>query len=370
MRLTVSAAILREHVAVAKQFISPRPSLPVLSNILIGAKGDRLTFYATDVDSSIMTTAEVGDCEEGRITLPAKQLGDLVHKLPNADVVITCDNEVDVTLRCMRSKFTLRGYKPSEYPDPIKPTGKPALTLPARTLAGIIAQVLYACKGEEGSLAGIHLILEGGRLVAMGADGYRMAIWDDEAPAAKGKFRDTVPTRLLRELASLLKASPEGEVSIYKHGDNLIGFAVGESYLAGRLVAQAYPDFRPVIPTSFEQTTTLNRAAFLGAVERVSVMTAGGEMANIVVAITGTDLTITASGNDAGDGEEVVACSAPDADFTIAMRAPWLVDALKSLPGEEVTIGFASKTSPIVLRPFGGENVTPPLTAVVMPVVV
>jgi DNA polymerase-3 subunit beta len=365
MKFTIEQAALRELLSKVRPFISTRAPQPVLNNFLIGVKDGTLSVYGTDMECTMMTGTTLLAATDGRVTVPAKQLTDIVGKLQGGPIDITCEDGVETVVKQKRTTFKLRGMVAAEYPDPKVPQGEPVLELEASLLLDMITRTSYAIMGGEnaGVLGGMWLRLQGGRLEACGTDGFRLSHYVSEFDA-DGEFTVIIPRRAASEVAKLLKGA-QGAVKLFEsRGELGIEVNGGEAFMTTRHLDGLYPPFWQVIPKESMQTVYLDRQSLIDAVDRVSIMTSELEADLITLNFAGGELTIKATRDATGSGSDVVNCAEVSEPFEVLMKAGYLLDSLKSNDSANVGFFFAGKGKPCLLV---SDREGDPLTSLIMP---
>src|ERR1044071_813531 len=88
MEITVSKAELLRDLSETQGVVERKTTIPILSNYLFEAGGDRLSLTATDLDLSLRTSCNAKVKKEGSCTIPARKLFEYVKLLPDADITI------------------------------------------------------------------------------------------------------------------------------------------------------------------------------------------------------------------------------------------------------------------------------------------
>ena len=105
MKVIVKQSQLAHCVSMVSRAVSPRSTLPVLSNILVKTDQGRLRLSATNLELGITSWIGARIEGDGAITVPARTFTDLVSNLPSDEVVLTLDNSTQtLTVRCGTSE--------------------------------------------------------------------------------------------------------------------------------------------------------------------------------------------------------------------------------------------------------------------------
>lgn len=371
MHVVVSKEALAKGIQAVARAVSSRGPLPILTHVKLVADPEALrgegtedeargalVLTATDLEIGLEAKVPAEVREAGSLALQAKTLGEIVAKLPNADVELAQGaGSTEVTIRCQRSKFTLRGLSAAEFPELPEPGDDATpVSLDAAELARGIKQTLYAAAGEDKAvISGLLTELANGSLELAATDGFRLAWRRATVEGAGGELSVVVPKRAMDELARQLAATGAARVDI-RTAHNQVAFSMGDRYMTTRLVDGTYPNYRQIIPTGFEREAVLDRQSLLAAVERVSIMAFDREAHTIKLEFAAGDLTLSAGSSEMGDSDEAIAIEYAGEPIAISFNANFLADALKNVDAETVRIGMNGPLTPALVRPLGSDD--------------
>ena len=380
MKFVCTQHDLNINLALVSRAVSTRPTHPVLANIKIEATADpeRIRLTGFDLSLGIQTsfTAQVG--EEGTLTLPAKLLNDIVAKLPSGE--ISLDDEAGenlVTITSASGRYQVRGMSAEEFPElPSIEQGETNQLSAAAFIDGLKGS-LIACSQDESKqvLTGVYLKVEPERLEFAATDGHRLGIvevYPTESQttqiaaesAQKGSFEVTVPAKALRELEKMLGAIPEGDRLGLQLEQGQVVFGWGDRKLTTRTLEGKYPDYRLLIPRQFQRQITVDRKQLLTALERIAVLSDQSNLVKFSIDSTKQSLDLSVESQDRGSGRESLTAQISGTNLDIAFNIKYLMDVLKTLPTQEITISLNGPLEPVILTPLGGIN----MTYLVMPV--
>src|ERR1700731_1928827 len=142
MEFSVKRSDLLDELNLTQGVVERKSTIPILSNLLVEAKGSRLTITATDLELSIRTSCEAKVKKEGAGTIPAKKLFDLVRLLPDGELRFNLLNNYWVHITSDRKNYKLVGMSKDNFP--ALPSFPRALVgIPAKLLAGVIAKTTF-----------------------------------------------------------------------------------------------------------------------------------------------------------------------------------------------------------------------------------
>src|SRR5499427_10129322 len=365
MNLTIAKEQIINGLQAVQNVVSARTTLPILSNVLLRAEGERLEFTATDLDVTISSGVEAKVKKPGASTIPVKKLFGIVRELGASELDLEVDEKSVCTIRSGPSFYKINGLGADEFPPLPKFKDEKKVTLPQETVRGMMKKTSFAISSDESRyvLNGIFISLKDHKMTMVATDGRRLALADEEVDVSEkshGEF--IVPSKTVNELNRLLQ--DKGEVEI-RYAENQASFNLkdekGASVLiVTKLIEGNYPNYRQVIPAEAKERVGLVREEFLHALKRAEIMTS--EKSNSVKLSFGKNkLEITANSPEVGEAKEALAINYKGPELAIAFNPKYLIEPLNALPNDEVFLELIDELSPGVLKING------PFLYVVMP---
>ena len=365
MNLTITKEQIINGLQAVQNVVSTRTTLPILSNVLLRAEGERLELTATDLDVTVMCGVEAKVKKAGGSTVPVKKLFGIVRELNSGEIELEVDEKNMCLVRSGASFYKINGLSADEFPPLPKFKEEKKVVLPQETLKGMMKKTSFAISTDESRyvLNGIYLSLKDHKLTMVATDGRRLALVDEEldvAEKSQGEF--IVPAKTVNELNRLLQ--DKGEVEIH-YAENQASFTLkdekGASVLiVTKLIEGNYPNYRQVIPAETKERVALAREEFLHALRRAEIMTS--EKSNSVkLSFAKNKLEITANSPEVGEAKETLAINYKGAEMAIAFNPKYMIDPLNALANDEVFLELIDELSPGVLKING------PFLYVVMP---
>ena len=365
MNLTISKEQIINGLQAVQNVVSTRTTLPILSNVLLRAEGERLEFTATDLDVTVACAVEAKVTKAGASTVPVKKLFGIVRELSSLEIELEVDEKNTCSVRAGASFYRINGLSADEFPPLPKFKEDKKVVLPQETFKSMMKKTSFAISTDESRyvLNGIFLSLKDHKMTMVATDGRRLALVDEEvdiAEKSQGEF--IVPAKTVNELNRLLQ--DKGEVEI-RYAENQASFTLkdekGSSVLiVTKLIEGNYPNYRQVIPAETKERVALVREEFLHALRRAEIMTS--EKSNSVkLSFTKNKLEITANSPEVGEAKESLAINYKGPDMAIAFNPKYVIDPLNALINDEVFLELIDELSPGVLKING------PFLYVVMP---
>lgn len=345
--------------------VSTRTTLPVLSNVLLRAEGDRLYLTATDLDVTVSCGVEAKVKRPGSTTVPVKKLFGVVRELGSLELDMDVDEKHSCSIRSGSSYYRINGLSADEFPVIPQLQEARKVVLPQETIKSMLRKTSFAISTDESRyvLNGTFISLKEHKMTMVATDGRRLALVDEEVDIAddsNGEF--IVPSKTVNELNRLLQDKGEIEIGYLNNqaSFNIRDDKGGSVEIITKLIEGNYPNYRQVIPSETKERVALPREEFLHALRRAEIMTS--DKANSVKLSFGKNkLEITANSPDVGEAKETMAVNYKGPDIAIAFNPKYVIDPLNALPNDEVFLELIDELSPGVLKING------PFLYVVMP---
>jgi len=355
MEFTVSKADLVRELNLSQGVVEKKTTIPILSNVLVEAAGDRIHLTATDLELGIRSSCPARVKKPGAGTIPAKRLLDYVRLLPDADVEVKLQENQWASLVCGRSRTRIAGMSRESFPElPVMP--EVLAQIPVRVLASMIAKTIFAISMEESrfTLNGSLVLLKSSSMTMVATDGHRLAMVEHalNLPGVTGTYRALLPRKAMGEILKLdSDASPDALLQ-FSGDDNHLFFQLGERLLLSRKLTGNFPDFERVLPKEHPHSVALDREELRKSVERVSQFSDERSRA-IKFRVQDGEVHIHSSLSETGESEESLPAEYQGDPVEIGFNATYLMDFLRATTDEKVAFYFKDPHSAGELRPAG-----------------
>jgi DNA polymerase-3 subunit beta len=355
MEFTVSRADLVRELNLSQGVVEKKTTIPILSNVLVEADGDRIHLTATDLELGIRCSCPARVKKSGGGTIPARRLLDYVRLLPDGDVQVKIQENHWASLVCGRSRTRIAGMSRESFPE--LPQMPEALAeIPIGVLASMISKTIFAISTEESrfTLNGALLVLKKGTLIMVATDSHRLSMVESvgELPGVNAAYRALLPRKAMQELQKLAgEASPDAVVR-FSGDDNHLFFQLGERLLLSRKLTGNFPDYERVLPKEQPNSVTLEREELRGAIERVSQFSDERSRA-IRVRVGSNEVKVHSSVSETGESEESIPVTYDGTAVEIGFNAQYMLDFLRAVGEPQVSFLFKDPNSAGELRPAG-----------------
>lgn len=364
MDIVVTKTELTNALARVQGIVERKNTVPILSCVLLEARGSELSLSATDLEIFLRSRHQVQIAKEGAVTAPAKKLFEIVREFPEGDVRLVSGDKGWLRIEMGRARFKVMSLPNDDFPALPEGAEGEKIEIAPTLLVEAVEKTGFAMSHDQTrqALNGILLEIEpvGGdeadlRLVA--TDGHRLAFVQRRCRAAVAGPRGMiVPRKAITELRKLIGdegTSAAVEISLQ---ENRLFMRIGPALLVTRLVDGQFPDYRQVIPTGGTRVAIVDREAFYWAVRRVATVTAD-RVSLVRFGFFADRVAVTAVNPELGEASEDIAADCTGGDIELGMNARYVMDVFSAIKQQEkVVIEMNEVLSPVLVRPLGDEG--------------
>lgn len=350
MKFTVEKAAFIDALASVQSVVPARSTLQILSNAKLKAEDGVIVISTTNLDVGIRCSVAAKVDEPGETTLPVKRLVGIVRELGGSAVEVSVDSNDTASIQCGASFFKIVGLSVRDFPTLPEPDGKVNFTLGAAVFREMLRKTSYAVSSDESRrvITGVLLAFKNAKLTTVATDGRRLALAEHEVEFPPEIETEMVlPIKSVSELTRLLK--DDGDVKIFAQ-KGLAIFEYGDVVLSTKLIDGAFPDYRQVIPKSFEERVELAREDLLSALRRVTVISADDKTVSTKFVFSGSELVITMENPDVGEAREVVPIKYEGKELAFTFNPEYVMDPLRNIDTPAVYIEFSGGHGPATFK--------------------
>ena len=340
---------LLSGIQVVQNIVSSKATLPILSNILLEAKGGKLRLNTTDLDIGISCEIPVDIIEEGAITIPAKRFGDIVHELPSGDITLSVKKNNQVDIEGRQCRFKLGGLPRDEFPKFPEFKDKEAIQIEQATLKEMLRLTSFAVSHEESRhvLNGILVEISDNILRVVATDGRRLAKIEKQIPIAiKKEIAVIIPIKAVQEISRNLRE--DGILSLVV-GTNQVLFDINDVLIATRIIEGEFPNYNQVIPKPAKNRIKMNTQDVLSSIRRANLLSTPDFQA-VKFEIFPNKLVISKSTPDVGESREVIPVEYDGEEMVIGFNPHILIDFLKNINDDHIHMEILGMDKPAVMR--------------------
>jgi len=356
MKFTVTRNSLLSELTLVQGVIEKKNTIPILSNILVEAVGERLDITASDGDVTIRCGCPVAVAIEGATTIAARRLFDIVRLLPeNAEIELSLLENNWVELRSGNSHYKIVAVPKDDFP--LIPDAAPTIAaIPGSLIERMIQRTMFAVTQEESrySLNGSLLALRPDVVQMVATDGHRLALVSKnmEIPGVD-EVKALIPRKTLIEILKLV--SGQDIMVEFGRNDNHLFFSAGNRRIVSRVLAGQFPNYELVIPRENDKLVVVGTKAFGDGIRRAAIM-ADERLKSIKLSFSTGELELSAANADAGESREVVPIEFEGEKLDIGFNSQYLLDFLGACGTDSISIAIKDSDTQGLLRPVGADD--------------
>ena len=343
LRITCSKSELAAALGVVARAVSTRGAVQVLGGILLRAEDSRLALAATDMEISLRASLGGEISGDASVVVPGRLLTDLVRLLPDDSVTLAYEEGEGVLVVTSGSHSSrLNVYSAEDFPR-LPPHDVPLHRIEAGALLETIDKVGRAASRDESRpvLTGILVRFEGEKLVMAATDSYRLAVKETPLTASGPDLEAIIPARALQELTRIAAGSEDVELGVH---ENHVIFSAGDVWLTSRRIDGQFPNYKQLLPESFEVEITTPRAPLLEVVRRAGLM--AQRNAPLRLRFADGELTVSAQTQDVGEATESLPVEFAGEELEIGFNPDFLRDGLDAVAGDTVQLKLINRLRP------------------------
>ena len=350
MKLICAKNELLKSVNISLKAVSSKTTMPILECILIDASATEITFTSNDMELGIETKVKGIIEEKGIVALDAKLFSDIIRKLPDSDVCIQTDTNLNTTITCEKAKFTIPGKSGDDFAYLPVIERSEGIEISQFTLKEVIRQTIFsiAINDNNKMMTGELFEVNEGTLKVVGLDGHRIAIRNIKLEGRADDVRVVIPGKTLQEISKILNADAESLVNIYFTNNHVL-FEFDQTHVVSRLIEGDYFKISQMLSNDYETKVSINKKEFLDSIDRANLLIREGDKKPIIINILNGLLQVNVN-SAIGALNEDIDIDKEGKDIMIGFNPKFLMDALRVIDDENVTMYLVNHKSPCFIR--------------------
>ena len=347
MRFSIDHADITPAFTFVSRIAPSRAVRPVLSSVLLEARGQHLTLTTTDLETSAVTTVPANVLEEGRAALPVRYVGELLRRIPAGQLEWSGDDDAGATVTWKRSRFSIHGFDANSFPSVPEFPSPPSHTLAQGILRRTILHSVFAAGTGDMSrplLSGVELRMSDDGIFALATDGFQAASFSSNVEASRPQADGVVvPATALSEVARLL-GDGEEPCAIASQGNQIL-FRAGNSYLSSRVLEGRFFSVLDLVPKQFSSSVQVDREAFVGACSRVAFVSEHEPPHTVLLKAGDGEVRLEASNPQVGSAQESVEAQQDGEPIELGFNGHQLLEGLRHFAGPRVLLELSGVKS-------------------------
>jgi DNA polymerase III subunit beta len=334
--------------------VERRQTMPILANVLLAARDNRLSITGSDLEVELVATHEASVQQAGEVTLPGRKLLDIFRALPESCAVSLATEGERATLRAGRSRFTLSSLPAAEFPVVEEIGAQQQVSVAQSTLRQLIDKTHFSMAQQDVRyyLNGMLLETDGNLLRAVATDGHRLALCEATLDSGAKPSQVIVPRKGVLELQRLLGANGTLELAI---GTNHVRATIGDIRFTSKLIDGRFPEYGRVVPLNPTKRVEGDREQLRQSFQRTAILS-NEKYRGIRLSVRPGMLTIQAHNPEQEEAEDQVEVGYQGEELEIGFNVTYLLDALTALESERVEICLSDPNSSCLVQTPGATN--------------
>lgn len=349
MKIKLSKDALMDGIQTVQNIVSTKATLPILSNMLLETRPNKIKLNTTDLDIGISCEIPVDTLEEGAITIPAKRFSDIVRELPFGDILISTKKNNQIDIEGNNCRFKLIGLPKEEFPKFPEFKDKEVVKIKQPILRDMIRMTSFAVSHEESRyvLNGILMEIQGNVIRMVATDGRRLAkIEKTLEHSIKKDMAAIIPIKAIQEIYRNL--GDDGEIS-FLTGTNQVLFDIDGTLIATRIIEGEFPNYNQVIPKPASPKIKVNTQNLLSAIRRANLL-ATPDFQAIKFEVFSEKIVVSKTTPDVGESREEIPAQYGGKELIVGFNPQFLIDALKNFTEENIELELTGPDKAGVIR--------------------
>ena len=350
MKIICTKSNLVKGVSIVSKAVPSKTTMPILECILIDATTDIIKLTANDMELGIETVVEGYIVEKGVVAIEAKLFSEIVRKLPDNEVIIECDDNLQTTIVCEKAKFNLSSKSGEDFSYLPYVERNEMINISQFTLKEIIRQTIFSIADNDSNkmMSGELFQIQDNMLKVVSLDGHRISIRKTELKDFYKSRKVVVPGKTLMEVSKILSGEVESEVNI-SFTNNHIVFEFDNTVVVSRLIEGEYFKIDQMLSNDYETKLKINKREFLNCIDRATLLVKEGDKKPIIINILDDVMELKIKSQIGSMNEEII-ISKEGKDLLIGFNPKFLIDALRVIDDEEVTLYLMNPKAPCFIK--------------------
>jgi DNA polymerase-3 subunit beta len=355
MELKIDRNELLDGLNKIQTVVEKKSTMPIISNVLLDVLDDRLNLIATNLEVGMRTEHNAEVVKEGKITVPARKLYEMVREIPGSHITIKEKESGRVNVSSGNIIYTLVGLPAEQFPLVSFYEDAKTIKIPAKTIKDLINKTIFSVSFDDirVNLTGIYIektVQEDKEIMRMvSSDGHRLSLMEKAIPGINSLEIDygvILPRKGAREI---LKLCENTEKILLGLKEDICIVEANKTKIVTRLIDGEFPDYRAIIPAEGKKKIFMERQIFLDVLSRTSILSTDKYKA-VSFNFSKGKMEVLSVNPDIGDAREELEIDYEGDIFSINFNINYLMEAIGALESNKIAIEFENETNPCVIK--------------------
>lgn len=350
MKIICHKLNLVKGVNIVSKAVPSKTTMPILECILIDATADTIKFTANDMELGIQTEVDGEIIDRGMIAIDAKIFSEIVRKLPENDVTITTDENLQTTIVCEKAIFDISGKPGEEFSYLPAIEKEDSIAISQFTLKEVIRQTIFSISDSESNklMTGELFEINNNMLRVVSLDGHRISIRKIALKNEVNNKKLIVPGKTLLEISKVLSGEAESIVNI-SYTNNHIVFEFDQTIVVSRLIEGEYFKIDQMLSNDHEIKIRVNKRELLNCIDRATLLVKESDKKPIIININDDVMELKIK-SQIGSMNEEIYINKEGKNLMIGFNPRFLLDALRNIDDEEISLYLMNAKAPCFIK--------------------
>ena len=350
MKIRCQKADLVKGVSIVSKAVPTKTTMPILECILIDATTNTIKLTANDMELGIETVIEGLVEQKGMIAIDARIFSDIVRKLPDNEIVIETDSNYQTLITCEKAKFNIAGRSGEDFSYLPYIERDVPVVISQFTLKEVIRQTIFSIADNDSNklMTGELFEINENVLKVVSLDGHRISIRKIYLNNNYDMKKVVVPGKTLIEISKILSGDVESEVKIFFTNNHVV-FEFDSTVVVSRLIEGEYFRINQMLSNDYETKVKINKKELLNCIDRATLLIKEGDKKPIIINIQDGTMELKIK-SQLGTMDEEILIEKEGKDLLIGFNPRFLIDALRVIEDEEVTLYFMNAKAPCFIK--------------------
>lgn len=350
MHIICDKSKLIEGMNIVMKAISGKTTMMILECVVIEVKDNQIKLIANDLQLGIETLIDGEIKQEGSVAVGAKVFFEIIRKLPSDNVSITVDEDYHMNISCGKAKFNIMAKATDEFPYLPNIVKDKNVNISQFTLKDIIRQTVFSISDNENAkvMTGELFEIHDSELKVVSLDGHRISIRKVKLNQSYDDVSVIIPGKTLIEISKIINGGIDDEVSIF-FTDKHVLFEFEDTIVLSRLIEGEYYKIDKMLSTDYETKVTVNKREMLECIDRSTLLLKESDKKPVIIDVQ-DDYMKFAMNSAIGSMDEDIDASKEGKDILIGFNPRFLMDALRVIDEDEITMYMINPKAPCFIR--------------------
>jgi len=350
MKIVCSKSDLMNGLNIVSKAVPSKTTMSILECILFDCTKGNIRLIANDMDLGIETVVSGSILEKGVVAFDANLICNYVRSFPESDITIDCDGDYNTVITCEKIRFTLPGKSGEEFSylpkiDKINP-----VIISQYTLKEVVRQTIFSISDNESNkmMGGELFEIKGNNLRVVSLDGHRISVRNITMKNSYNSSKVIIPGKALNEISKIMSSNEGDDVNIY-FSDKHVLFEFDDTIVVSRIIEGDYFKIDQMISNDYETKVTVNKKNLLSCISRATLLIKDGDKKPVIMSIGKENIELKIS-SAIGSMNERIDITKEGKDLMIGFNPKFLIDALKVIDDEDISIYLVNAKAPCFIR--------------------